>query len=93
VGWTGLVNNLVIEELLGLSLWQHQSEGHWRTTPNFPPQASGLKLGITFPEPISIEIKLEVRPDRSVRGGGIFSGEKFEFDILSGDSAPLPPMY
>ncbi len=62
VGWTGLVNSLVIEQLIGLR------HGNGKTTiaPNFPDAAQGLGFSLTLPEK-QIAISLEILNDGKSR--------------------------
>ncbi|HUT55228.1 MAG TPA: trehalase family glycosidase [bacterium] len=80
VGWTGLINTLVIEHLAGF----RKDHGVRTLTPNFPAQAQGLTLRLDLPgEGLTIEI--EVLPEGRTRGklikqGGVkeFSADKHE---------------
>jgi neutral trehalase len=84
VGWTGLVNNLLIEHIIGLKNYR----GSFRLNPYFPEAASGLKMNLNLPAD-HLEIRVDVK-----NPGEIFfeikseKGEQ-EFKMSSGESRDL----
>jgi hypothetical protein len=63
VGWTGLVDTLVIEVLFGL----HRARGGYALQPRFPKAAWGRRFSLTLPQ-IDARILLQVAHDGSVTG-------------------------
>jgi hypothetical protein len=47
VGWSGLVNTLLVEELLGV---QVDSSGNVHVQPQLPPEAKGLQFNLSLPQ-------------------------------------------
>jgi len=62
VGWTGLVNTLVIEQLIG---FQRAGGRRW-LAPDFPKQAIGLGFSLRLPTE-QLAMSFDVLADRSVR--------------------------
>lgn len=63
VGWSGLVNTLVMEVLFGLQ----RTDGGMTMCPRFPPRAAGLRFSLTLPSD-GLAIDLEVGENGTVRG-------------------------
>jgi len=63
VGWSGLVNTLVIETLFGLQRTPHGV----RIQPRFPPRAAGLRFSLNLPSD-ELLIELEVQASGAVTG-------------------------
>lgn len=84
VGWTGLVNTLVIETLFGL----HLEDGRPVAQPRFPKRAAGRSFALTLPL-WNLDIGIEVLSGEQV-GGEIRSAECMRsFRAGFGDSVPL----
>ncbi len=62
IGWTGLVNNLVVEQLLGID----KDDKSWRMCPHFPVSAGDLELRITFPRQ-KITAEIHTRADGALQ--------------------------
>jgi glycogen debranching enzyme len=98
VGWSGLVNTLVIEGLFGFS----SEDGRRVLRPRFPEAAAGAVLRLVLPaERLTVEIAVEaaesysgfVQGGEGVRGFAANFGEAVEIDALlakSASSAPFP---
>jgi hypothetical protein len=86
VGWSGLVNTLVIEVLFGL---RHTARG-LIMQPRLPPQAEGLSFTLSLPRD-GLSIELEVLANGAVCGhsAGRDSGSRFE--AAFGDTVILRP--
>ena len=80
VGWSGLVNTLVVEVLFGL---ERNAEG-LVMTPRFPPAASGLDWSLLLPQ-FDLDIRLSVEPGGDVRGAWSREGETHSFAVSSGE--------
>jgi len=84
VGWTGLVNTLLIEHLVGL----RQSNGRWVLAPNFPAEAQGFRARLTFPAD-QVDLRVEVKTSNQI----IFefqSPTKWrKLELTSGESAEI----
>jgi hypothetical protein len=63
VGWSGLVNTLLIETLFGL----RNGPRGLQATPRFPPQAEGLAFSLTLPRH-ELLIELTIVPEAGVAG-------------------------
>ena len=92
VGWTGLVNTMVIELLFGFQ----KEQGKRALCPAFPQEASGAVLNLRLPgEQLELEIAVEskdrirgwVQGPHGVRGFTAGFGERIELDALL-DRAP-----
>jgi hypothetical protein len=84
VGWTGLVNTLVIEHLIGL----FKDKGQFKLAPYFPDAASGTNMILSLPAD-DLELKVEVKGPAEIwfdveTGKG---GERF--CLASGESRNL----
>ncbi|MGH6950202.1 MAG: MGH1-like glycoside hydrolase domain-containing protein, partial [Vitreimonas sp.] len=87
VGWTGLVNTLVIETLFGLRL----DAGNPVARPRFPKRAAGRSFALTLPL-WNVSIGLKVFSGEQV-GGEIRSAEGVRaFRAGFGDTVPLSPI-
>jgi len=62
IGWTGLVNNLLVEHLIGL----RKRDDGWAVCPRFPDDAAGMALKLTLPYP-AIKLSVEVISRHEVR--------------------------
>jgi len=82
VGWTGLVNNLVIEVLFGLS----KNGDAWTLRPYLPGQASGQTFSLSLP-PESLEISLEVKSPEQIRAIARKNQKQMTFELGAGKSA------
>ena len=71
VGWTGLVNNMVVENLIGLKV----CESCWMICPRFPEEADGFRMDIKLPEE-RIEILIGVS-DGGIESCGTCAGEMY----------------
>ena len=67
VGWSGLVNTLLIEHLIGL----REENGRWLLAPNLPPAAQGFQGRLVLPAD-GIDLKFEVK-----------SAEEIHFQVQS----------
>jgi hypothetical protein len=79
VGWTGLVDTLVIEHLIGY----HRDRGVRRLAPNFPPAAAGAFFQLTLPAD-GVGIELHVLADGRTRGTVKAAGTSREFSLEKG---------
>jgi hypothetical protein len=79
VGWTGLVNTLLIEELVGFK----KQEDKRILAPEFPTLAKGLSLKLTIPSE-NLTIEIQVLDDASARGKIISENKPREFLVSPG---------
>ncbi|MEW5423344.1 trehalase family glycosidase [Amorphus sp. 3PC139-8] len=63
VGWSGLVNTLVLDTLIGLE----RTERELAITPRFPPHAEGRRFSLRLPAP-DLRLTLRIGPEGAVRG-------------------------
>jgi hypothetical protein len=63
VGWSGLVNTLIVETLIGFE----RTEGRAAIRPRFPSRAAGLRFRLTLPTD-ELMIELDVRHGGAVTG-------------------------
>lgn len=82
VGWTGLVNNLVIEVLFGLS----KKGESWTLRPCFPPQSSGRIFSLSLPAD-NLEVSLELKSPDQIKALVLQSGKSMSFELGAGRSA------
>jgi neutral trehalase len=80
VGWSGLVNTLVIEVLFGL---ERAAEG-LSLTPRFPPAANGSEWALLLPQ-FDLDIRLSVQPNGEFHGVWRFAGDTQSFVVSSGE--------
>ena len=84
VGWTGLVNTLVVEHLIGLK----KENGRFRLAPYFPEAAKGFRARLSLPGD-SLELKIQViSPSEIVFEVKSAAGEK-KFTLASGESREI----
>jgi glycogen debranching enzyme len=83
VGWTGLVNTIVLEALMGL----HLSSRGPAMKPRFPARAEGLELSLTLPI-WDVGVDLHVLQAGAVRGEVRGAAAK-RFEAQFGDSVSL----
>ncbi|MFO8056660.1 MAG: trehalase family glycosidase [bacterium] len=76
VGWTGLVNTLVVEHLVGY----RKVPGETWLQPRFPEQAAGAKLVVRIPAD-ELVIKIEVKDQGRTAGEIIKQGETQSFEL------------
>jgi hypothetical protein len=80
VGWTGLVNSLVIEHLIGL----RKDNGRWSLSPNFPAAAAGWRLELFLPRD-QMRLKVEVISPAEIHFQVHSATMKMELQLASGD--------
>ncbi len=86
VGWTGLVNTLLIEHLAGFE----KDRAGRRLKPNFPEEARGGTIKMMIP-PEGLKIDIELMGDEP--GGALIRGEETrEFDPYGGETIEIPGM-
>lgn len=87
VGWSGLVNTLVIEHLIGFQ----RDEGHRLIQPRFPEEAVGLSFSLRLPsEALSLDVEVlegmhtrgAFRSNSGVRYFEADCGERISLDAL-----------
>jgi glycogen debranching enzyme len=81
VGWTGLVNNLVIEHLLGL---RKERDKRW-LKPSFPEAAAGTVFRLALPGD-GVELEVEVRDQGATRGRIVTADGSREFSLAKGEA-------
>ncbi|MQX35680.1 MGH1-like glycoside hydrolase domain-containing protein [Roseospira navarrensis] len=86
VGWSGLVNTLVIETLFGL---RREPEG-LTLTPRFPERAAGHRLTLSLPHP-GLDIRAEIRSGGAVRGTVRGPWGERTFHLAFGETLSLSP--
>lgn len=86
VGWSGLVNTLVIDVLLGL---QRTAAG-LTLRPHLPPAAAGLRFALSLPRD-GLTIELEVLANGAVRGASRGPDAEGRFAAALGDTVVLRP--
>ena len=84
VGWSGLVNTLVIVVLLGL---QRTAAG-LTLRPHLPPAAAGLRFALSLPRD-GLTVELEVLADGAVRGASRGPDAEGRFAATFGDTVVL----
>lgn len=84
VGWTGLVNTLVVEHLVGFR-WEG---GRRVLRPQFPPQAEGLGFSVRLPAE-DLAISLEVCKDQRTRGTARSPAGVRAFEVAFGEAVRL----
>ncbi len=82
VGWTGLVDNLVIEVLFGLE----KTGDKWTMTPNFPEAATGKLFTLSLPSD-NLEITLEIKSSDQISARVIQNQKARVFELGPGNSA------
>jgi len=85
VGWTGLVDNLVIEILFGLS----KEDGQWTLAPCLPQEAAGMTLSLSLPAE-GLEVKLEVESPERIHATVIQGQTRTAFELGKDKSANWP---
>lgn len=83
-GWSGLVNTLLIEYLVG---YRREGEERW-ITPRLPPQAHGMRLRLVLPEE-GMMIHLEPLHDSSTRGEVVVGSTRQAFALPFGEGLRL----
>lgn len=86
VGWTGLVNTLVIEQLIGLNC----RRGHLRLSPGFPARARGTGFAIRLPRERRA-VSVDVMNDGSYRCAVRQNGTVDTFELKDGETIDLGP--
>jgi len=86
VGWSGLVNTLLIENMLGL---RNGSRGV-EITPRFPPQAEGLKFSLNLPRH-ELLIELNILHEGAVAGSSRALKGTVSFEAKFGETVLLAP--
>ncbi|MDP0492118.1 MAG: trehalase family glycosidase [Verrucomicrobiota bacterium JB023] len=90
VGWTGLVNSLVIECLFGL---ERDENGCCLLRPRFPAAAADIGFSIRLPA-LGLAIHIDVTDDTgSVRGTARRSGRRHTFEGEFGQAIPLDSLF
>jgi len=84
VGWSGLVNTLVVETLFGL---RHRPEG-LTITPRFPDRAAGRSMTLRLPH-LDVAIRADVQAGGAVRGSATGSWGARPFDLGFGQTLVL----
>ena len=85
VGWTGLVNTLVIENLIGF----HKEQGKRFIQPRFPAVAKGASFKLDLPAE-AIVIEITVQDSGKTRGKITIDGKIKEFSLQRGEQINLP---
>lgn len=85
VGWTGLVNTLVIEDLVGLK----KAPGKRWIAPRFPDQAKGASYKLNLPAE-KIVIEITVLDSGGTKGTAAIDGKIKEFTLQRGEQMILP---
>ena len=85
VGWSGLVNTLVIDTLFGVRRTAHGAS----MQPRFPSGAQGLSFSLTLPRD-GLTIELEVLAERAVAGVCSNENSRVPFHVGFGETVPLP---
>ena len=80
VGWTGLVNTLVVEHLIGLK----KENGRYRLSPYFPEAATGFRARLSLPGD-KLEIKIEVASPNQINFEVKSAAGEKKFTLASGD--------
>ncbi|WP_299441973.1 trehalase family glycosidase [uncultured Rhodospira sp.] len=86
VGWSGLVNTLVIETLFGL---RRRPEG-LAITPRFPARAAGQSFRLTLPRE-DLEVSVDVSEGGAVSGRATGPWGETPFDLRFGQDLLLAP--
>jgi len=86
VGWSGLVNTLLIETLLGFRYGPRGLE----ITPRFPPRAEGLAFSLSLPRH-ALLIDLSILPQAGVAGAARRPGGFLSFQAKFGETVFLEP--
>ncbi len=86
VGWSGLVNTLLIENMLGLRDGSRGVE----ITPRFPPQAEGLKFSLNLPR-YELLIELNILHEGAVAGSSRAPKGTVSFEAKFGVTVFLAP--
>jgi hypothetical protein len=86
VGWSGLVNTLLIENMLGL---RNGSRGV-EITPRFPPQAEGLRFSLNLPRD-ELLIEWTVGSLGAVVGSSQSRNGALSFEAMFGETVLLAP--
>jgi len=84
VGWTGLVNTLVVEHLMGY----HKVPGQVWLQPRFPDMAAGAGLTVRIPAEDTV-IKINVMGRGRTTGKVIREGKSIAFDLDFGEKLEL----
>jgi len=82
VGWTGLVNNLVIEILFGLE----KNGDQWTLRPNLPAAAAGHIFSLSLPGE-HLQIDLEPEANGLVKARVIQNQKLMTFELKAGENA------
>jgi hypothetical protein len=85
VGWSGLVNTLVVETLFGF----RRVPGGVIIQPRFPSHAEGLNFHLSLPGD-KLEIVLDVRARGEVAGQCQTGGRCISFEAIFGEAVELP---
>lgn len=81
-GWTGLVNNLFLETLIGLD------PAGKKLCPSFPPEAAGMAFRLDFPAR-RLDLRIEVGPGGVTSGQADLAGRSFAFRLGDGECVEL----
>jgi hypothetical protein len=84
-GWSGLVNTLVVEYLVG---YRREGERRW-IAPRLPADRAGLRMQLVLPEE-RVVIRMQVTDDGRVHGEVDVDGDRATFLLASGESLTLP---
>lgn len=85
VGWSGLVNTLVLDTLIGLE----RAEGALSITPRFPPLAEGRRFALRLPE-ASLRLVLRIGPKGAVTGTIAAGAAETTFAAKFGERIAIP---
>ncbi|MEW6168023.1 MAG: trehalase family glycosidase [Pseudomonadota bacterium] len=85
VGWSGLVNPLLIEGLIGY----RRTAAGCVIRPRFPDEARGLSFRLSLPQD-DCQLELSVLPDGRVRGRIEHAGRADPFELAAGEAHPMP---
>lgn len=86
VGWTGLVNSLVVDLLFGLQ----RTDSGFAIQPRLPPRAEGLRFCLCLPG-FGLQIDLETLPNGATHGTVTSPAGTHRFAAAFGELVPLDP--
>jgi len=84
VGWTGLVNTILIEELIGF----HKENGKKYLAPNFPDSAKGAGFQLVLPQE-NLSLEIEVLEQGNTKGKVISEKGSPNFSLRPGEKLEL----
>lgn len=86
VGWSGLVNTIVIEHLIGIN----RHDGRLCLQPMFPPQAAGYGFSLRLPA-FDLALQLDIEDaDGTARGTVRYAGRATYFHLTFGETYLIP---